>query len=343
MEFAPIQLKPLFKTRIWGSDLFQTIFNLKDDCGPIGECWNLVDCESEHSVICGGRFDGKTLRWFLREYGESFGFTSQQCKDYFGLLNKYLDANSVLSLQVHPDSAICEKYSLSGPKVKCWYVIDARDDAFMYVGMVDGTFKNDMKQAISEGKIQDLLQKRQVKPGDFFYIPAGTLHALGAGIMVAEIGTPSNAAFRLFDWNRSAPDGNVRKLAMEQSMESVYFDDSVINEEIQPSFLLQSPLQAVAESLGQARVLVENPYFSVAEIRSGCDCLKFKTAIPFMIVPISGKASIYNKQRPDEIVSIEFGKGVVFPATQHGVIEYEDDTVMLICSLGPVKMASNNK
>ncbi len=340
MDFAPIKLKHAFKPRLWGGNILKSHFSLPEDANGIGECWALADLPDEESVIDGGRFDGRNLHWFLEVHGESFGFNQQQCQNTFGLLNKYLGAGDILSLQVHPDAPVCRKYNLSGPKVKCWYVIDAADDAYIYNGLIDGVVKDDMKAALADGSVESLLLKRKVKKGDFFFVPAGTLHALGAGILVAEVGTPSRAAFRLYDWARKDDSGNGRQLNIDEALESTYFEDSIIDEDSQPAFI-HGTLQTFTESLGETRVLVENPYFSVAELTSSAGTKKFKTPVPFAILPVSGSATIYNEMCTEETVEIKMGSGIIFPASQHGVIEFNDDCCLLICTLGPIDINDN--
>ncbi len=341
MELFPVKFKPVFKSRLWGSNLFNNIFNL-DIVEPVGECLQFIDCDDAQSIVDGGKFNGKPLRWLLEEYGEGFGFTSQHCEDSFGLLCKYLDVNDVLSVQVSPDSNVCEKYSLPGSRVVCWYVIEAKHDAYIYLGLKDGVLRADMEEAVRSNTVAELLNKRPVKKGDFFYVPAGTIHAPGAGLLIAEISTSSTTTFRLHDWGRVDSKGKKRELHIARALDSTYFEDTVMADDIQSSFMNQNPLESIAEMLGDSRVLVNCPYFNVYKVESGSGKKKFKTAIPLMIIPVSGRVVFYNDERPDEKVELSLGIAGMVPEMQHGVVEYSCDSVLLVCCPGPVKMGLND-
>lgn len=340
MELFPVKFKPVFKSRIWGSNLFSNIFDL-DIVEPVGECVQFIDSHEAQSIIDGGKFNGKPFRWLLEEYGETFGYTSQQSENNFGLLCKYLDVNDELSVQVSPDRTVCEKYSLSGSRVVCWYIVEAKPNAYIYLGLKDGVLREDMEEAIKTNTISELLNKRPVKKGDFFFVPAGTIYAPGAGLLIAEISTSSTTTFRLYDWGRLDSHGKKRELHVKQALDSIYFEDTVMPDDIQSSFLSQNPLESITEMMGDSRVLVNCPYFNVYKVESGSGTRKFKNAIPLMVIPISGKAVFYNQERPDEKVELSFGIGGLVPEMQHGVVEYGSDTVLLICCPGPVKMGLN--
>ena len=143
----------------------------------------------------------------------------------FPLLIKFLDARQDLSVQVHPDRAMAERLG-SGVRVKheAWYVLETEGDAAIYKGLKAGVSRSDFSAAIESGTCDELLRRIRVKPGDCHYLPSGTVHALGAGVLVAEIQTPSDVTYRVFDWNRVDPaSGRPRELHVEQALECINF------------------------------------------------------------------------------------------------------------------------
>ncbi len=336
MEFAPIQFKPILKERVWGSGLFNSLFKKSGSDEPIGECWLMADTPEDESVINGGIFDGKTFKWFLQEYGEAFGFTSQQCMGLFSLTVKYLDAGDTLSVQVQPDLEVSRKYSQVRPLVECWYIIEAKPDAFIYAGLNDGIVREDMERALTAGTVGELLHKKKVAKGDFFFIQPGMVHALGAGIIAAEISTWPGISFRLYDWDRVDSRGLSRTLHVNEALESIYFADSVIPEDQSPAFVAHGHLEAVAEMLGEGRTLVDCPYFTVAEVKISKGEHLFKTAMPIIFTTVSGVSRLSNKTYPEQFVNLAFGSGAIFPATQHGKIEVEEEAVLLMCIVGTI-------
>jgi mannose-6-phosphate isomerase class I len=222
----PAKFKPIFKERIWGSDRLKTLFG--KDLPPhtkIGESWELADLPDDCSQITDGPWNGMTLRQLLTVHGQEFGFTPDQCRPPFGLLIKFLDANDVLSVQVHPDADACKLFPDARLKTECWYVLAAEPGSVIYRGLKPGIDRKQVENAVKVGNLQDLMMLYPAKAGDFHYLPAGTVHALGAGVVVAEIQTPSDTTYRLYDWNRRDAHGNSRELHIEQALASIHYPD----------------------------------------------------------------------------------------------------------------------
>jgi mannose-6-phosphate isomerase len=221
MKLYPLQFEPVFRSYIWGGR------RLGERLGkPIGtapryaESWEIVDHGSDQSVICQGPLRGRTLAELVKECpSELFGEDKNNFAA-FPLLLKYLDCNRVLSVQVHPDDKYAAK--LNPPdlgKTEAWYVIDTEPGAVIYAGLRAGVNREIFATSIQAGRLVDALNTITPKPGDCIFIPAGTVHALGAGILVAEIQQSSDTTFRVFDWDRLGDDGLPRPLHIEAALE----------------------------------------------------------------------------------------------------------------------------
>ncbi|MCH9022193.1 MAG: class I mannose-6-phosphate isomerase [Planctomycetes bacterium] len=222
----PIRFIPIFKERIWGSARMRSVFGKELPADRlIGESWEFVDLADDSNVAANGPLAGQTLGEIIKDHGESFGFTKEQCRHPFGLMIKFLDACDTLSVQVHPDREACKTLPNARVKTECWYVIHAESDSVIYRGLKEGVGQADMEEALQAGKVDQLLQVYSAKKGDFHFLPAGTVHALGGGLIIAEIQTTSDTTYRLFDWNRRDADGNSRELHIEEALVSTHFTD----------------------------------------------------------------------------------------------------------------------
>lgn len=227
MKPYPFKFKPLFKERIWGGRRLAEFFG--KDLPPerkIGESWELADLPEDKSQIVNGPLAGRTLEAVIADLGASV--TGRD--DYqppFPLLIKILDARDVLSVQVHPDAQTCRKMGKGEPKTEAWYIIDAEPGAVIYKGLQPGTRREQFARAIEDGTVAEYLVQVPVKVGECHFLPSGTCHAIGAGLLIAEIQQPSDTTYRVFDWNRTDPDtGQGRPLHVAEALESIHYDAS---------------------------------------------------------------------------------------------------------------------
>jgi len=204
----PYRFTPIYKEKIWGGRALERLFGRPLPAGAkIGESWELADLEEGESVLADGPDAGRTLNGLLGEEGpELLGPGAALPNGRFPLLLKLLDANDILSLQVHPDErAVAELGPPAALKTECWYVVESRG-GYILKGVREGVTIEDFRQALEAGDdpevLMGLVRRYDVKAGDFHYLPAGTLHALGAGVVVAEIQTPSDTTYRVSDWGR---------------------------------------------------------------------------------------------------------------------------------------------
>ncbi|WP_066370987.1 mannose-6-phosphate isomerase, class I [Neobacillus fumarioli] len=212
----PLFLKPVFKERIWGGTALQQKFGYEIPSEKTGECWAISAHPNGSSIIENGPYAGMTLDNLWREHPELFGNPTEEV---FPLLTKILDANMDLSVQVHPDDAyakVNEKGELG--KTECWYIIDCKEDADMIFGHNAAT-KEELIQQVQEGNWSQLLRRVKIKPGDFFYVPSGTIHALCEGTLVLETQQSSDTTYRVYDYDRRDESGTPRELHLAKAID----------------------------------------------------------------------------------------------------------------------------
>jgi len=252
---TPLILSPIYRSYLWGGRRFETTLGRKlpgDDV--YAESWQLVDRGSDQSVVAAGPLAGATLGSLVSTRGrELLGRHSPQRA--FPLLFKFLDACQDLSVQVHPDDERAAR--LGTPdlgKTEAWYVIDAAPGSRMYAGLKDGVTRERFAAALRAGRCDEAIHSFPVKAGDCVFIPAGTVHAIGAGLLVAEIQQSSDVTFRLHDWNRVGPDGKPRDLHVEEGIEATTRLGPV------------APVTPAATSDPAVRRLVASDYFVFDEV-----------------------------------------------------------------------------
>ena len=205
MNIYPLKFRPIFKERIWGGQQLKKVFgkNLPTDV-KIGESWELADLPDDKSEVVNGPLAGRTIDQVIAEFGVAVT-GKDNYQPPLPLLIKILDAQDVLSVQVHPDAATCERMEKGDPKTECWYIIDAKPKAVIYKGLKPGTTRQQFSDAVANGTCEDYLVKIPVAVGECHFLPSGTCHAIGAGLLIAEIQQPSDTTYRVFDWNRVDP------------------------------------------------------------------------------------------------------------------------------------------
>ncbi len=212
----PIKLAPVFKEIIWGGNRLKTEYNKVSDLNNIAESWELTVRDDGMNTILGGEFDGCTLAEYIEKMGQ--GVISKERQDFFPLLIKFIDACDNLSVQVHPDDNYGLKNANSLGKTEMWYIIDAKPGSQLVYGLKPGVTNEMFAQAIKNECVEDMLNYVPVKKGDVFFIPSGLVHAIGAGILLAEIQQNSNITYRVYDYNRVGKDGMPRELHISDAL-----------------------------------------------------------------------------------------------------------------------------
>lgn len=229
MKPYPLLFKPSLKERIWGGTKLRKIFDCTSLEKNIGEVWVISDHPNGKNVIVNGEFKGRTLSDLLQICPK--WFCSSHIKN-FPLLVKLLDSNEDLSVQVHPDDdyAIKNEDGESG-KTECWYIIESEPGAEIVFGH-RAKNRKEFIEFTNEDKWNELLVRIPVQPGDFFFIPSGTVHAIGKGIVLLEVQQSSDITYRIYDYNRIGLDGNKRDLHLEKALNVINFESDSCNERL---------------------------------------------------------------------------------------------------------------
>lgn len=225
----PLKFHPVYKDKIWGGDALARLFGRQLPSSKVGESWDIAAHPNGQSVVSNGRFAGTQLVDLLQSHrDEIMGRTPMGERDQFPLLVKLLDCNDWLSVQVHPDDEYARKYE-NGElgKTETWVVLHAEPGAQIVYGAKPGTTRETFAEAIKENRVEEFLQKVSVKVGDVYSVPAGTLHALGRGVVVAEIQQNSDTVYRVYDWGRLGDDGKPRELHIDKALEVIDFSREV--------------------------------------------------------------------------------------------------------------------
>jgi mannose-6-phosphate isomerase len=241
----PFKFQPVFQQRLWGGQRLRSLLGKAPghefDGKPVGESWELADLPpgtvkadskgaaadgSLSSIITTGPMARETLQSALKQWPGIMGTPPSAVplnRGHFPLLIKFLDAQQDLSVQVHPDHAYVRANPQCHLKNEAWYIVHAEPGARIYKGLKPGVTKDQFRSALENGAVEPLLNTIRVRAGDCHYLQSGTVHALGAGILAAEVQTPSDTTFRVFDWNRLGPDGKPRALHVKEALECIDF------------------------------------------------------------------------------------------------------------------------
>lgn len=247
----PFKLRPCGKDYLWGGQRLNKEFNKNIDLNPLAETWECSTHPDGVSVVEGGSFDGMLLTQVLEEHPEYLGSRNENLAE-LPILIKFIDANKDLSVQVHPDDdyAFTHENGQRG-KTEMWYVLDASKRATLIYGLNFETTPDDLKKAILDGSVGKLLQKVKVQKDDVFFVPAGLIHAIGAGTMVAEIQENSNLTYRLYDYDRVDKNGNKRELHLDKALAVAKLSPSTAPR--QPMRVLRYKPGVATELLGRCR------------------------------------------------------------------------------------------
>ena len=231
----PIRFEPLYRRYIWGGRRLEAVLNKPIGDQSAAESWEVVDHGDTQSVVRFGPLAGKTLRQLIESDGQSIlgadvmkqvsaDSVPGYLRNRFPLLLKFLDANRHLSIQVHPDDSFGA--TLDPPdlgKTEAWYVMDAAAGSKIYAGLKPGVDQTQFSSAVEQGQTESVMHSFEPKVGDCVFIPAGTMHAIGEGLLIAEIQQASDTTFRVYDWGRVGDDGQSRPLHIAQSIAATDF------------------------------------------------------------------------------------------------------------------------
>ncbi|NNC49115.1 MAG: class I mannose-6-phosphate isomerase [Flaviramulus sp.] len=214
MKVYPIKFNPILKEKIWGGNKLKHVLGKNTYKTDVGESWEISDVNGNVSVVNNGVYKGNNLKELIEEHKSNFlGVHNFENFGYnFPLLIKFLDAKTDLSVQVHPDNKMAKKHHNSFGKTEMWYIMDSDKDADIVLGLKDKTTNPEVLNHINSKNVGSIFNREQVNKGDSYFIPAGKIHAIGAGVLAAEIQQTSDITYRVYDWDREDDNGQKREL-----------------------------------------------------------------------------------------------------------------------------------
>ncbi|WP_298342969.1 type I phosphomannose isomerase catalytic subunit [uncultured Algibacter sp.] len=214
MKVYPIKFNPILKEKIWGGNKLKQVLLKDTNKKNVGESWEISDVNGNVSVVSNGIYKGSNLKELIKEHKSNFlGVKNFENFGYnFPLLIKFLDAKTDLSVQVHPDNEMAKKYHDSFGKTEMWYIMDSDEGADIVLGLKDKTTNPEVLNHITSVNLDTIFNREQVTKGESFFIPAGKIHAIGAGVLAAEIQQTSDITYRVYDWDREDDNGQKREL-----------------------------------------------------------------------------------------------------------------------------------
>ncbi|WP_378185274.1 type I phosphomannose isomerase catalytic subunit [Aquimarina sp. W85] len=223
-----LQFEPILKEKIWGGNKLRTILGKQSSSNTLGESWEISDVDGESSIICNGTLTGKSLSEITQNFSSNLlgKKNSERFGNKFPLLIKFIDAKEDLSVQLHPGDEIAMAKHNSLGKTEMWYVVDAEKDANIIIGFNKKVDKDLYQKHVGNKTIKDILHYEAVKKGDVFFVYSGLIHAIGAGVLIAEIQQTSDITYRVYDWDRVDKLGNSRELHQQEALASIDFDSN---------------------------------------------------------------------------------------------------------------------
>ncbi|WP_366184740.1 type I phosphomannose isomerase catalytic subunit [Flavobacterium ovatum] len=226
MKLYPLQFEPILKERIWGGEKLKTVLNKSITSGVTGESWELSAVKGDVSVVSTGELKGKSLTELIDASPNEILGTEvyKRFGTDFPLLFKYLDAKQDLSIQVHPNDALAQERHNSFGKTEMWYIMQVDSDARIIVGFKEDSTAKEYVQNLENKTLLSILDTVEVKKGDVFFLETGTVHAIGAGLVVAEIQQTSDITYRLYDFDRVDAEGNTRQLHIDLALDAINYN-----------------------------------------------------------------------------------------------------------------------
>ena len=301
IQLYPLKFEPILQEKVWGGNKLHNYFN-KNGKGNIGESWELSGVDGFVSVVVNGSLKGRDLNQLIDAFGarlmgnkviESFG-------NSFPLLFKFIDARDNLSVQLHPDDSMARELHDSYGKTEMWYILDAEEDARLLLGFNKEINQDIYLKHLSEKRILDILHSKPVTVGDSFFIAPGTVHAIGAGVMLAEIQQTSDITYRIYDWDRLGLDGKERELHTDLALKAINFKGSMT--QLEYDRIKNTP-----------NLICRCPYFVTNQLalsqKYNRDLSEIDSFVVYMCVDGQGSFILNN-----ESVSVKKGETILIPA-----------------------------
>lgn len=252
-QFYPLLFQSNLHTVVWGGHRLEPWKNLDPSGDPVGESWEVSAVPGSPSLIANGRFAGQSLPELIRNYPKTIlgKKVAIEYRNQLPLLVKFIDAERDLSIQVHPNDEMAQRVHGKFGKTEMWYVIDAQPGAFLYAGFSQQLTPEQYKEHVANGTITQVMARHEVHPGDVFFLPAGRVHAICGGILLAEVQQSSDVTYRIFDYNRPGMDGKPRELHTELAAQAL---DFTVLDEYRTEYFSDAD---------RANHCIDSPFFSV--------------------------------------------------------------------------------
>ena len=306
-----IKFNPILKEKIWGGEKLISCLNKKSEGRSIGESWEVSDVEGATSIVANGELTGRSLKELISIYKGCLvgGKVYKRFKEKFPLLIKYIDAKEPLSIQLHPHDDLARTRHHSFGKTEMWYIMHADDKANLIVGFKKDSNKKEYLKHLQNKSLLEILNVEEVAKGDAYFIPTGRVHAIGAGVMLAEVQQTSDITYRIYDWDRQDDDGNYRELHTDQALDAI-------------DYVAQKKYSADYEKfVNQSSTIVSCPYFTTN------------------ILPIKGTISITNDLDSFKIFMCVEGEVVFSLETQKEILKY-GETLLVPANVSKFNISS---
>jgi mannose-6-phosphate isomerase len=305
MKLYPLRFSPLFKYRIWGGEKLKTKLNKNYTEENIGESWEISDVSGDETIVSEGDLAGKTLRDLINEFKGDFVGNSvyEKFGEEFPLLIKFIDAKTPLSIQVHPSNEIAKERHNSFGKNEMWYVMQADKDAELIVGFDEEVTAEDYKKHLENNTILEVMHHETVNKGDTFYIPTGRVHAIGAGVLLAEIQQTSNITYRIYDYDRvDTKTGEKRELHNDMAIDVLDYE---VHENYKTKYTLEK---------NTSNKLVHSPYFRTNILDINSTVIKDYSEIDSFVIYmcVEGSVNLIFEEIP---YTIHEGETLLLPAS----------------------------
>ena len=306
MKFYPLLFEPNLHSVVWGGNQLRPYKGLEPTDEPIGESWEVSAVPTSTSIIANGEWKGKYLISVINEHPDEIlgKKVNEKYKGQLPLLVKFIDAKRDLSIQVHPNDEMAQRVHGKMGKSEMWYVIKADEGAHLFAGFKQEITPYEYQKRVEDGSITDVLADHQVKAGDVFYLPAGRVHAICGGILLAEVQQSSDVTYRIFDYNRPGMDGKPRELHTELAAQALDYH------------VVDNYRTEYVESSNKAVQIIDSPYFSVRVMQISKpfhrDLKKYDSFIITMC--IEGDSKIRVRSTGEEIL-LKQGNSTLIPAS----------------------------
>ncbi len=305
IHLYPLLFKPNLHSTVWGGQQLYRYKQLNPNEAPIGESWEVSCIPDSTSIIANGEYAGEVLDSLIERYPEEIlgKAVNKEYAGQFPLLVKFIDAQQDLSIQVHPDDEMAQREHGKRGKSEMWYIMDAAPGSYIYVGFKKEVTPEEYKEHIQDDTIVEILAKHEVHPGDAYYIPAGRVHAIGAGVLLAEVQQSSDITYRIYDYNRKGLDGKPRELHTDLAAQALNFH---VEKKYRSSY---------HDHINKANRVINCPYFTVSTTAFNKPVhrrmLRYESFVISMC--IEGEYEIHNRITK-ECVTLSQGTSCLIPA-----------------------------